>query len=355
MERAASVRSPPQISASKFMSVDSSAPDGASAPDAPSKFRRARASSENPDGSERASRPVTAWAGQSLLKASSRVPLSWLHALARTVAGASGWMPTRERRLTRINVALCFPELSPAQRAAFVRASLAQTACMAAELGHLWLRPVPEVLARIVDVRGEEHIVRAMKTGRGAIFAGPHLGAWELAGLWLGTRYPITTLYRPPRVREMEAFYSAARRRGGAKLFPADASGVRAVFQALGRGEGVAILPDQDPGRGAGVFVPFFGVAANTTTLLSRIASRSKASVMIVFAERLARGGYRVHVHPCSDEIAGADLERGARALNADIETCVRMCPEQYLWSYKRFKFQPPGSPDLYRGPRAGV
>ncbi|HUR29019.1 MAG TPA: lysophospholipid acyltransferase family protein [Planctomycetota bacterium] len=342
------------------MSVDSTAPsqdgDAGAAPESPvtggspSKFRRARAARENPDGSERASRPLTAWAGRTLLKASSRIPLPWLHAIAGGLARSSGWLPTRENRLTRINVELCFPELSQRGRKDLVRASLVQTARMAAELGHLWLRPVDEVLGRIVEVRGEEHIVRAMERGKGVIFAGPHLGAWELAGLWLGSRYPITTLYRAPRVREMEAFYSDARRRSGAKLFPADASGVRAVFQALGRGEGVAILPDQDPGRGAGVFVPFFGVTANTTTLISRIASRSGASVMIVFTERLPlAAGYRVHVHPCSDEVSGSDLERGARALNADIERCVRMVPDQYLWSYKRFKFQPPGAPDLYR------
>ena len=342
------------------MSVDSTAPsqdgDAGATPEksatsgsAP-QFRRARAAHENPDGSERASRPVTAWFGQALLRASSRLPISLLHSVAAGIARSTSRLPTRENRLPRINIDLCFPELSPAERARLVRASLAQTARMAAELGHLWLRPVPEILARVVDVRGEEHIQRALQSGRGAVFAGPHLGAWELAGLWLGSRYPITTLYRPPRVREMEEFYSAARKRAGAKLFPADASGVRAVFQALGRGEGVAILPDQDPGRGAGVFVPFFGVAANTTTLISRIASRNGASVMIVFAERLPRSaGYRIHVHPCSPEVSGSDLERGARALNADIETCVRQHPDQYLWSYKRFKFQPPGSPDLYR------
>ncbi|HTF87071.1 MAG TPA: lysophospholipid acyltransferase family protein [Planctomycetota bacterium] len=326
----------------------SAAQAGAGTPAASCEFRRARASAENPDGSERSSSPLLAWTGRTLLRASSHVPLRLLHAVARGGARAASRLPTREARLTRINVALCFPELSAAERERFVRASLVQTACMAVELGHLWLRPVPEVLARIVEVRGEEHLIRAMERGRGAIFAGPHLGAWELAGLWIGSRYPITTLYRAPRVREMEEFYSQARRRSGAKLCPADASGVRAVFQALGRGEVAAILPDQDPGRGAGVFVPFFGVAANTTTLLSRIAARSKASVLLMFAERLSHGRYRIHIHQGSDEISGDDLERGARALNADIETCVRMCPEQYLWSYKRFKFQPTGSPDLY-------
>jgi KDO2-lipid IV(A) lauroyltransferase len=32
---------------------------------------------------------------------------------------------------------------------------------------------------------------------------------------------------------------------------------------------------------------------------------------------------------------AGVD---GARALNQAIETAIRRCPEQYLWSYNRYK-----------------
>lgn len=328
----------------------SAAAEGKAAPAAAGNSRRGRVSSEDSQLSALVRRPWTAWAGKTLLRASSHCPLPLLHAIAGGVARLGSWLPTRETTVTRMNVALCFPELSPRERAQFVRASLAQAACMAAELGHVWMRPIPEALARIVEVRGEEHLERAVQRGRGMIFAGPHLGAWELAGLWLGSRFPITTLYRAPRVREMESIYLNARKRGGAKLFPTDASGVRAIFQALGRGEAVAILPDQDPGLGAGVFVPFFGVAANTSTLLPRFASRNEASVLITFAERLPHGGgYRMHIHPGSPEIAGGDLERGARALTRDIETCVRMAPEQYLWSYKRFKFQPPGAPDLYR------
>ena len=38
-----------------------------------------------------------------------------------------------------------------------------------------------------------------------------------------------------------------------------------------------------------------------------------------------------------------------AASLNRDIERCVRKLPEQYLWSYKRYRIRPPGSPSPYR------
>lgn len=323
--------------------------EAAGAASAPAPYRRARAQSEESKQKKQLRRPLTALAGRALLNLTALCPLRLLHAIARVAGALSSLLPTRETKITRVNVALCFPELTPSERAKFVRASLQETACMAAELGHIWMRPIEEVLARVVEVRGYELVQQALERGRGVVIAGPHLGAWELLGLWMGARHPATTLYREPRVREMEAVYWRARSRAGGHLFPADASGVRALYSALGRGEIAGILPDQDPGRGAGVFVPFFGIATNTSTLFTRIASRNRSTVLLAFAERLPRSaGYRIHIVKGAEEISAGDPEAGARALNRDVESLVRIAPLQYLWSYKRFRIRPPGSPELY-------
>ncbi len=45
-----------------------------------------------------------------------------------------------------------------------------------------------------------------------------------------------------------------------------------------------------------------------------------------------------------------------ATALNREIESCVRTRPEQYLWSYKRFKSRPDAEAELLaRGETSGV
>lgn len=301
-------------------------------------------------------RPVTALVGRTLLGTTSRFPLRGLHDFARGAGTFGSVLPLREVKVTRVNVGLCFPELTEPQRRRFVTESLREATCMVAELGHHWLRPVEEVLARVVEVSGEEHLVRGIEHGRGVVVAGPHLGAWELLGLWMGRHHSITSLYRRPRVHELEEFFRRARCRSGAELYPATASGVRAVCQALRRGGVVGVLPDQDPGPGSGVFVPFFGVPTSSGVLVPRLASRLRATVVLAFAERLAGGaGYRIHIRPGSEEIASRDLVAGARALSRDVEDLVRLAPLQYLWSYKRFRTRPPGCPDPYRaGSRPG-
>jgi KDO2-lipid IV(A) lauroyltransferase len=167
---------------------------------------------------------------------------------------------------------------------------------------------------------------------------------------FVSQRYPITCLYRPPNVLEMDAVYTRARERFGAKLVPADATGVRALHRALHDGAVGGILPDQDPGRGSGIFVPYFGVAANTSVLPVRLASKLRLPVLFIWAERLPRAaGFRIHIERAADDLGDPDPERATTALNREVERLVRRLPEQYLWSYKRFRYRPPGEPSPYK------
>jgi KDO2-lipid IV(A) lauroyltransferase len=111
------------------------------------------------------------------------------------------------------------------------------------------------------------------------------------------------------------------------------------LYKALARGEAVGVLPDQAPGVGEGVWADFFGRPAYTMTLVTRLQRVSDAAVIMAFAERLPEGrGYRLHLEGLPTE----HLDEAA--LNRAIEAQVRRCPEQYLWSYNRYKI-PAGAP----------
>jgi len=135
----------------------------------------------------------------------------------------------------------------------------------------------------------------------------------------------------------------------GATLVPTDASGVRALYKAVAKNQMIGILPDQDPGDEGGVFAPFFGVPANTMTLLPRLMQKTGAAVIFSYAERLPRGqGFHVHFLPAPADARTDELQQAAAALNLGVENCVRQSPAQYQWSYKRFKTRPPGETRFY-------
>ncbi len=284
-----------------------------------------------------------------LLHLLSALPLRLAQGVGAGLGRLLGWLPGDMRRITRINLEHCLPDLPARERERLARASLVEAGRAFAELGAMWLWRPERLLALVREVRGWELLEAAMAAGRGIIVLSPHLGAWELGSLYGAPRHPLTALYRPLRVRALDDLVRTARERTGARLMPTDGSGVRALYKALERGEMVGILPDQDPGRGAGVFAPFFGHPAKTMVLVSRLASRSGAAVLICVPERLPRGrGFRLHFTPAPAEVSAADLNRSVAAMNAGVEAWVRRLPAQYLWSYKRFKSRPEGEPRWY-------
>jgi KDO2-lipid IV(A) lauroyltransferase len=217
------------------------------------------------------------------------------------------------------------------------------------EVGALWLWNRERVLGLVKQVHGEEQVTAAMEAGHGVILALPHLGAWELVSLYCSTKYPLTSLYKPPKLAQLDGLIRNARERLGARLVPTSASGVRALYSALNNNETIIILPDQDPGNVGNVSAPFFGIQTNTMTLLSRLAQKSGATVIFCQAERLAGGnGFNLYFETAPKEVADHDAAMAATAMNREIERCVSHCPAQYQWNYKRFKKRPTGETTLY-------
>ncbi len=289
------------------------------------------------------SSPWRAWLMRVFLGCFARLPISWARSLGRLLGGACGRLPNQLRDVTELNLKLCFPELSSAERRRMTRRSLEETGKAALELGAMWWWPA-ERLEELEDgVEGEELLTAAMAGGRGTILLAPHLGNWEFLNHFLMRRAQLVCLYRPPRVAELDSFMLEARGRTGCISAPATRGGVRRVLRALRTGELVLILPDQEPLKANGVSAPFFGVPALTMTLVSRILERTGATALYVFAERRPAGKFRVRFREALDGLVAADKVVAAAGLNSGVEACVRLCPEQYLWSYKRFRTTPPG------------
>lgn len=285
----------------------------------------------------------------SVLRAISRLPLSLIHRFGTCIGRLLLKIPNKQRRNALINVRLCFPHLDTAQALAFRRRSFLEYGKTYSEVAYLWLRPTRKVLSLVREVSGGELLHR--HDGRGVIVLSPHLGAWELAGLYLSTQGPTTTLYKPQP--ELDWLIREVRGRAGAELAPTDRQGIRKLMQALQRGEYVGILPDQEPRMSPGsVFAPFFGIPALTVLLINRLARKTGARVIFLFAIRLPRArGFHIHCLPAPVGIDSKDEITGATALNRGIEDAINTCPEQYLWAYKRFRRCPHGMPKVYQGP----
>jgi KDO2-lipid IV(A) lauroyltransferase len=266
----------------------------------------------------------------------ARLPLSLLHALGTLLGWAMyGLSPTYRRHL-RQNL----ESAGYGKDAATRRAAVASAGRLLMELPAMWLRPRAELSALMRRIEGREHIDAAHAAGAGIVFLTPHLGCFELAAQIAAEEFPITVLYRAPKLGWLQPLIEEGRGRENVRLARADLSGVRVLLRALKRGEAVGILPDQVPGNGEGEWVEFFGKPAYTMTLAARLARRPGSVVLLDFVERLpAGGGYVMHVRPAPAAEPG---ESPLRHLNRALEGLIRDCPGQYLWGYNRYK-QPRG------------
>lgn len=274
--------------------------------------------------------------GVSLLRlVSKRVPLAVNQRLGAVLAAAVSLFKLKSRQFARTNLALCLPEVPAADRNKIMHCSFREFGKLAFEVDYLWHLDTSGIRSLVREVEGEAIRRRAEVRG-GVVYATPHLGCWEMAGLFVALDHPLYCLYRQAPFEIVERFIRGGRETGGLKLCLANRRGIKQLLRALSDGNNIGILPDQVPSTGHGVIAPFFGHPAYTMTLLVKLARR--APVVFTFAERLPRGqGYRICFSEPPPEIYDADPVVAATAINTAVERLVCRCPEQYFWSYRRF------------------
>jgi len=272
--------------------------------------------------------------------------------IAPPVAAVLWFLSPRKRRVTRLNLRAAYPDLDSRSRNEIGRASMVHYVRGVFEAGILWHWPLEEVWQCFDEPQGLEHFHAARQAGKGVILAAPHSGSWELLGLYVQQELDYTILYKPGRHADVEELLLEKRRRGGAKLVPANSAGLRVLYRMIKAGGMVGILPDQEPTQGDGEFAPFLGTETLTGVLLPRIAQRTGAAVVFVVCTRRKKGRYCVHYLKADTDISSKDIRVALTALNEGIERTIEVDTRQYLWAYKRFRNRPEGESPFYKPPQ---
>ena len=269
----------------------------------------------------------------------SGLPLRWLHALGALLGHITYAMSKQYATRTQENLRQAHLTKDEKHFATLLNQTIAEAGKGIVEIPWVWGRPLEHVCAMVKHCQGWEHVEAAHARGKGIIFLTPHWGCFEITSLYIGRRLVLTNLYSPPKQDWLEKVMLNGRERGLARLATADISGVRLLYKALKRGEAIGLLPDQVPSQGEGEWVDFFARPAYTMTLSGRLAQSSGATVLLVYAERLARGaGYNLSFEPLPLDFSKSVPQQ----INAALEHVIAISPAQYLWSYNRYKV-PPG------------
>lgn len=195
-------------------------------------------------------------------------------------------------------------------------------------------RLTSEEVARVTHVEGSERLFHELAGGRGVIVISAHLGSTEVVGQ-MPTVFgvPLTGMALRTKPEWRFQFALRLRRSHGLNLVPTDQSPI-VLFRALKRNEIVALPCDQDL-TGNGRVVTFFGSPTRLPDGPLRIAFRTGAHVLPVFALRLPDDTFVLEFESPlqlpNTRDREADLDAGMQVVVSLLERRIRAHPEQWL------------------------
>ncbi len=259
-------------------------------------------------------------------------------------------LSVKRKRIAEVNIGLCFPKWSAEARGTLVRRHFRATMQAFLDLGWFWWA-TPAQLDKHIRVTGLEHYQAQYQRGGNVILLTCHSVALEIGGPFLSRFFPMISLIKPVRNELVNWFMTKSRTRSGGRLFIRE-HGLRPIIRSIKQGMGFYYVPDEDLGEKESVFAPFFGVPAATLATLGRMVKLGDAVVIPFFTRLLLdRKGYELILRPPLDNFPTGDPVADATRMNQELEKAIREMPEQYMWTFKRFKNRPDNARSPYEKP----
>jgi len=250
---------------------------------------------------------------------------------------------TRSRmyKVTKKNLALCFPDVSEVEREQLAQASLKQTGQTIAETGIAWAGTEKKFRrneAKIQNVVNAHLFEKAMADGKGVLLLTMHLGNWEWITSYLPQRCDLLAMYKMAKMPGLEKAMLDARQASGIKLVAAGKEGVMTFTKHYQDRKACIIVPDQEPSEKSGVWADFFGVPALTPKFIHYLIQKNPEGTVINVYMKRVEGGFDLVFQEVEPDIYSEDLVTSATAMNRGFEACIKDDLSQYQWEYKRFK-----------------
>ena len=240
-------------------------------------------------------------------------------------------------------MALIAPTLSDLQKQALTKEIIYHQCLTSIESIKSWAMPPDWSIAQIRDVHNKDILLDGLASPNGMLAIVPHLGTWEMMNAWLNQFGSPTIMYKPVKGDITNNFILQGRARLNATLVPTDGSGVKAVFKTLKQGGFSIVLPDHVPDPSGGVIVPFFGIETLTSTLASKLASKTKCALVGLACIRRDDGhGFDIYCYKLDDPaLYDRNTKTAAYALNLAMQRMIEDNYSHYMWGYRRFKHIP--------------
>jgi KDO2-lipid IV(A) lauroyltransferase len=184
-------------------------------------------------------------------------------------------------------------------------------------------------------------ILKVVRSGRGVLVMTGHIGNWELmAGFYAIQNYEGAAVARRLRFEKYDELLLRARASVGVTTIYRDES-IKKMLSVFKRCGILGMLADQDLDQVEGIFIPFLGKEAYTTTAPARLAMAANVPIIPAFMIREGMR-YRLHIEPPIEPDSTRDkneeAERLTRAWSSVVEQYISRFPDQWAWMHPRWR-----------------
>ncbi|MDP2921595.1 MAG: ELM1/GtrOC1 family putative glycosyltransferase [Candidatus Omnitrophota bacterium] len=249
----------------------------------------------------------------------------------------------KRRAIAYANLKAAFPEKTFKELKAINKAHFENLGMSMIELLKL---PVmrSSYLKRHVKLENADRIKSSLEKGKGVILLTAHFGNWEISSLAASANgYTMSVFARQQKYERLNNLLNEFRQSTGCKVITKGFS-VKDIIKTLNNNGIVGMLSDQDAGAN-GVFVNFFNRPASTAQGAIAFGSKTGAAILPSFIWRV---GLDRHIARAGDPLElintgnrESDMKENLQRAANILEGYIKIFPEQWLWSHKRWKSTP--------------
>lgn len=270
----------------------------------------------------------------------SFIPRGVAYFLSERIGALLFRMDRRRKNDALVNLAVAFPESSCEWRLNIVKKCYQNMLFYAFEFVKNIRLSKEEAIKKFgVDDKG---IIDGLKSeGKNIIFITGHFGNWEAGPLAYSARYgEMTVIGRESGNASVDEIIRQRRERFGIELIGKH-NALKKIVSSMKKGNGIAIVVDQNTAENEGILVDFFGLEARHTPVASILAKRFDAVILPVFTYKKGEG-YVTEVSspivPDSKLGFEEDIKRLTQAQANATKEAILKEPSEYFWFHRRWK-----------------
>ena len=187
-----------------------------------------------------------------------------------------------------------------------------------------------------------ERYEQTIQEGRGTMLITPHFGNWELSQVLSAlVGKPMHVLARQQKHSKLDDFLNELRTAHGSVAIHKGGA-IRDLIRILRKGGMVGVLGDLSGGK-TGNIVRFFGRKTTAPSGVFEIAKRTNSNVLPCFMVRVDGPHHRVFIEKPFPLVNTGnekkDIQETIQNYYHLLEQWITKYPEQWFWSYKRWKY----------------